>query len=45
VHKGGQPVDETGKTIYGLWIRSRAVPHRKATQAVENRPTVWMNGG
>src|SRR4029077_18867037 len=42
VHKSGQAVDEAGKTIYGLWIRSRTVPGKAATGAVENRTAMWM---
>jgi hypothetical protein len=33
-------VDEAGKTIYGLWIRSRTAPCRRATGAVENRAVI-----
>jgi hypothetical protein len=42
VNKSGQAVDEAGKTIYGLWIRSRTVPGNTATGAVENRTAMWM---
>jgi hypothetical protein len=37
VHKGGQPVDETGKKISPLWIRGRSRLSRQAKNAVENR--------
>src|SRR3989442_3265241 len=37
VDKAGQPVDEAGKTIYVLWIRSRTRLSRMATGTVENR--------
>jgi len=41
VDKAGQPVDEAGKTIYVLWIRSRTRLSRVATGTVENRAAMW----
>jgi hypothetical protein len=34
-------VDEAGKTIYELWIRSQTSLGRAATRAVENRAAMW----
>src|SRR5271166_1312190 len=45
VHKVGQPVDETGKTIYPLWRRQRSRLSRRASTAVENRAAMWTSGG
>ena len=45
VHKAGQPVDEAGKTISVLWMRSRTRLSRRATGAVENRVAMWTRGG
>jgi len=45
VHKAGQPVDEAGKTIYGLWIPIADGPVQGGNRAVENRAAMWMNGG
>jgi len=42
VHKAGQPVDEAGKTIYELWIRSQTRLNRAATGAVDIRAAMWM---
>ena len=45
VHKAGQPVDGTGKTIYVLWTRSQTRLSRRATEAVENRAAMWTRDG
>ena len=42
MHKAGQPVDEAGKTIYELWIRSQTRLNRAATGAVDIRAAMWM---
>ena len=44
MHKVGQPVDETGKTIYPLWTRSQTRLDMQATTAVENRAAMWTTG-
>ena len=45
VHKAGCSVDESGTTIYRLWIRRQTRLSRKAPEAVENAAAMWTGDG